>query len=201
MSRVKLVLVKMEKCCHNVADYRTQGRKAAVVLSAAGTYTVTRIRLGWCPSQLQRFCMDSTSVSLLRRLHTDEKEIAWERFVELYAPLIYHWTLRAGLSGDDAADCVQNVLKVLVDQLPTFIYDPKKNFRAWLRTVTVNKCRDTLRHNATVVQSAIRLGLEDAVSADGVELFTDQEYHRSLVHRAMELMQTEFEPKTWQACW
>ena len=145
--------------------------------------------------------MDSTSVSLLRRLHTDEKEIAWERFVELYAPLIYHWTLRAGLSGDDAADCVQNVLTVLVDQLPTFIYDPKQSYRAWLRTVTVNKCRDTLRHNATVVQSAIRLGPEDAVSADAVELFSDQEYHRSLVHRAMELMQTEFEPKTWQACW
>ena len=58
--------------------------------------------------------MDSTSVSLLRRLHTDEKEIAWERFVELYAPLIYHWTLRAGLSGDDAADSVQDVLTLFV---------------------------------------------------------------------------------------
>lgn len=145
--------------------------------------------------------MDSTSVSLLRRLHTDEKEIAWERFVELYAPLIYHWTLRAGLPNDDAADCVQDVLTLLVDKLPTFSYDPKKSFRAWLRTVTLNKCRDTLRRSATLAQSATPLKPEDAVVADGVELFTDQEYHRSLVHRALELMQREFEPKTWQACW
>ena len=145
--------------------------------------------------------MNSTSVSLLRRLHTDEKEIAWERFVELYAPLIYHWTLRAGLPGSQAADCVQDVLTLLVDKLPTFSYDPKKSFRAWLRTVTVNKCRDTLRHNATVAQSASPLQPDDAVAPDGVELFTDQEYQRSLVHRALELMQTEFEPNTWQACW
>ncbi|MBT6155195.1 MAG: sigma-70 family RNA polymerase sigma factor [Planctomycetaceae bacterium] len=145
--------------------------------------------------------MDSTSVSLLRRLHTDEKEIAWKRFVELYAPLIYHWTLRAGLSDDDAADCVQDVLTLLVDKLPTFAYDPKKSFRAWLRTVTVNKCRETHRRNATVAKSTDPLKPDDAVSPDGVEGFTDQEYQRSLVHRALELMQREFEPNTWQACW
>ena len=145
--------------------------------------------------------MDSTSVSLLRRLHTNEREIAWERFVELYAPLIYHWTLRAGLPGHEAADCVQDVLTLLVDKLPTFAYDPKKSFRAWLRTVTVNKCRDTLRHNATAARSTVPLKPDDAVAPDGVELFTDQEYRRSLVHRALELMQREFEPNTWQACW
>jgi len=76
--------------------------------------------------------MDSTSVSLLRRLHSGEKEIGWERFVDLYSPLIYHWTLRAGLPGRDAADCVQDVLTLLVEKLPTFTYDPRKSFRAWL---------------------------------------------------------------------
>ena len=145
--------------------------------------------------------MDATSVSLLRRLHTDEKEIAWERFVELYAPLIYHWTLRAGLSGDDAADCVQDVLTLLVDKLPTFTYDSKKSFRAWLRTVTVNKCRDAFRHKATAANATVPLQPQDALSVDDVELFTDQEYVSSLVHRSLELMQTEFETNTWKACW
>jgi RNA polymerase sigma-70 factor (ECF subfamily) len=145
--------------------------------------------------------MDSTSVSLLRRLHTDEREIAWERFVELYAPLIYHWTLRAGLSESDAADCVQDVLAILVEKLPNFRYDPAKSFRAWLRTVTVNKCRDILRRNAGIAYRALPLDASDAVSPDGAELFTDEEYQRSLVHRALEVMQTEFEPNTWKACW
>jgi RNA polymerase sigma-70 factor (ECF subfamily) len=145
--------------------------------------------------------MDSTSVSLLRRLHTEEREIAWERFVELYAPLIYHWTLRAGLPGSDAADCVQDVLALLVEKLPTFTYNPEQSFRAWLRTVTVNKCRDILRRNAGVAYRAVPLEPDDAVSPDGTKLFTDEEYQRSLVHRALEVMQTDFEPNTWQACW
>jgi RNA polymerase sigma-70 factor (ECF subfamily) len=145
--------------------------------------------------------MDSTSVSLLRRLNGDEREVAWERFVELYAPLIYHWTLRAGLPRSDAADCVQEVLTLLVDKLPTFTYDPKKSFRAWLRTITLNKCRDMLRRNASLPHRALPLAPDDAASPDDVELFTDEEYQRSLVHRALEVMQTEFEANTWRACW
>jgi RNA polymerase sigma-70 factor, ECF subfamily len=145
--------------------------------------------------------MDSTSVSLLRRLHSDEREIAWERFVDLYAPLIYHWTLRAGLTRSDAAECVQDVLLLLVEKLPTFTYDPAKSFRAWLRVVTLNKCRDLLRRNASAAYRALPLGPKDAVVPDGVELFTDEEYQHSLVHRALEVMQAEFEPNTWRACW
>jgi RNA polymerase sigma-70 factor, ECF subfamily len=145
--------------------------------------------------------MESTSVRLLCRLHTDEREIAWERFVELYTPLIYHWTLRAGLSRQDAAECVQDVLMLLVEKLPSFTYDPSKSFRGWLRMVTVNKCRDILRRNAGAGYRAIPLEHKDAVAPDGVELFTDEEYQHSLVHRALEVMQTEFEPNTWKACW
>jgi RNA polymerase sigma-70 factor, ECF subfamily len=159
------------------------------------------LHLPGCLDVLWRRIMNSTSVSLLRRLHSEEREIAWERFVELYAPLIYSWTLRSGLSGSDAADCVQDVLALLVEKLPAFTYDPNKSFRAWLRTVTVNKCRDILRRNAGVSHRTAPLAPEHAFSPDHVELFTDEEYQRSLVHRALEVMQTEFEPNTWKACW
>lgn len=145
--------------------------------------------------------MDSTSVSLLRRLNSAEREIAWERFVELYAPLIYHWSLRAGLSASGAADCVQDVLALLVEKLPTFTYDPARSFRGWLRTVTFNRCRDLLRRSAGVAHSTVPLEPEDAIAPNNIELFTDDEYQRALVHRAMEVMQNEFEPRTWQACW
>ncbi len=145
--------------------------------------------------------LDSTSVSLLRRLHSDDREIAWERFVELYAPLIYHWTLKTGLSGHDAADCVQDVLATLVEKLRTFKYDPSKSFRAWLRTVTRNKCRDAMRKRATIAQGAVPLNPEDAASPNDTELFTDRDYQLYVVQRAMEVMQAEFETSTWQACW
>jgi RNA polymerase sigma-70 factor (ECF subfamily) len=115
--------------------------------------------------------------------------------------LIYHWTLRAGLSGSDAADCVQDVLTLLVEKLPSFTYNPAQSFRAWLRTVTVNKCRDILRRNAGVAYRAASLNPEDALAPDGTELFTDKEYQQSLVHRALEVMQSDFELSTWKACW
>jgi RNA polymerase sigma-70 factor (ECF subfamily) len=64
--------------------------------------------------------MDSTSVSLLRRLQSDDCELAWERFVGLYAPLIYRWGRDHGLESADAADLVQEVLSILVSKLPEF---------------------------------------------------------------------------------
>ena len=80
--------------------------------------------------------MDSTSVSLLRRLREPDHDAAWQRFVDLYAPLIFHWAKNRGLNPTDAADLVQEVLVTLVAKLPEFEYDPTKRFRGWLRTVT-----------------------------------------------------------------
>lgn len=145
--------------------------------------------------------MNSTSVSLLERLGSADRERAWSRFLELYAPLIYHWTLRAGLAPHDAPDCVQEVLATLVEKLPAFRYDPQGSFRAWLRAITVNKCRDFGRRNAAASRRTTELAVGDALAPDGSDLFSEEEYRRALVHRAFELMQSEFEPKTSRACW
>src|SRR5438552_17277524 len=79
--------------------------------------------------------MYTTPVSLLERLHQPAADEAWQRFVKLYTPLLYHWACRVGLQGADAADLVQDVLTLLVQKLPEFKYDSQKSFRAWLRTV------------------------------------------------------------------
>ena len=92
--------------------------------------------------------MDSTSVSLLRRLREPGHDAAWQRFVDLYAPLIFHWAKNRGLNPADAADLVQEVLVTLVAKLPEFEYDPTKRFRGWLRTVTLNKANDFHRRNS-----------------------------------------------------
>ena len=89
--------------------------------------------------------MNSTHSSLLERLRRPDDVEAWDRFVRLYTPLLFHWARGAGLRDPDAADLVQDVLVVLVRKLPEFHYDPRKSFRAWLRTVTLNKWRERLR--------------------------------------------------------
>src|SRR5437763_16387468 len=89
--------------------------------------------------------MNTTPASLLERLRRPAEEAAWVRFVELYTPLLFYWARRVGLREPDAADLVQDVFALLVQKLPEFRYDRHKSFRAWLRTVTLNRWRQTQR--------------------------------------------------------
>ncbi len=145
--------------------------------------------------------MDSTSISLLRRLKQPHQEAAWQRFVDLYAPLIYHWSRRKGLDPTDASDLVQEVLAILVTKLPEFEYDPARRFRGWLRTVTLNKTRDFQRRQASRPATGVDQNIEQIAVADDADLFGEAEYRSFLVKRALELMQAEFQETTWQACW
>src|SRR2546421_13117696 len=71
-----------------------------------------------------------TPASLLERLRQPAAPAAWNRFVELYTPVLYAWTRRLGLQPADAADLVQDVFTILVQKLPTFQYDKQKSFHA-----------------------------------------------------------------------
>lgn len=141
----------------------------------------------------------TTSLSLLERLRQPEDHASWERFVRLYTPLIYYWARNAGLQSNDAADLVQEVFTALLKIMPNFQLDPSKRFRNWLRTVTLNKWREKQRRKSTVSVAAEQLAaVEDP---DVPEPFGEAEYRQQLVVRALKIMQAEFHPVTWQACW
>ena len=144
--------------------------------------------------------MNTTSASLLERLRQPGEQDAWGRFVQLYTPLLYCWAHRLGLAEADAADLVQDVFAVLVQKLPEFRYDPGKGFRNWLRTVLLNKWRDQVRRRAPAAVGAPPAALDELPAPDE-EAFGEAEYRRHLVNRAARLMQAEFAPRTWKACW
>ena len=93
--------------------------------------------------------MHTTPVSLLERLRRPDEKAAWDQFVELYTPLLYSWTRRLGLPAHEAADLVQDLFTLLVQEMPRFQYDAKKSFHAWLRTVFLNKWRNYQRRPCT----------------------------------------------------
>jgi RNA polymerase sigma-70 factor (ECF subfamily) len=144
--------------------------------------------------------MHTTSSTLLEKLRCPTDQQAWVRFVELYTPLLYSWACRVRLPSHDAADLVQEVLTALVRKLPEFRYDSGKSFRGWLRTLTHNKWREVRRRQA-VVEEADEAGLDNLPAPDSDEVFEEQEYRRHLVSRALKLMQAEFQPGVWRACW
>jgi RNA polymerase sigma-70 factor (ECF subfamily) len=141
--------------------------------------------------------MHTTSVSMLDHLRNAPNEAEWERFVRQYSPLLSFWARRLGLQDQDAADLVQEVLLVLVQKLPRFQYQPERSFRGWMRTILVNKWRDRQK-------CPMALAVEDDVPAQSpadAEVFEEREHRLYVLGRALTLMQSAFEPATWQACW
>lgn len=149
----------------------------------------------------------STSRSLLAGVRADEPA-AWRRLVKLYSPLILHWCRAEGLTGQDAADVYQDVFRAVVANIGRFRRErPQDTFRGWLRRITQNKVRDHFRRRErgfpAAGGSSVRRRLEQtpAREEDDGDLPHAIEQESALVARALDMIQCEFEPRTWRAFW
>lgn len=147
---------------------------------------------------------DRTSLSLLDRVRTQDAT-AWQRLVDLYSPLIFCWCQRAGLDSEDAGDVMQEVFAKVAAKIDGFRHDRQDDtFRGWLRVVTRNQIR---LHYRKVENQAQAVGGTTAhlriqeVAEDSASPFetTEEEECSGIYHRALELIRTEFEEKTWKA--
>ncbi len=139
---------------------------------------------------------DRTPASLLERLRGSADPATWDRLVDLYAPLVHAWGRRAGLQDADAADLVQDTFLLLHDKLPEFRYDPRRSFRNWLRTLALNCWRARERKRRPELP-----GRAEQAQDDPAPDFWERDSRQYLVARALVVMQREFEPNTWRACW
>jgi RNA polymerase sigma-70 factor (ECF subfamily) len=140
--------------------------------------------------------MHTTSISLLERLKLPAAQDSWTRFVDLYTPLLFYWARRLGLQEADAADLVQDVFALLVRKLPRFNYKRDLSFRGWLRTVMYNQWR---KKRATLLVTDA--GLSGVADPQPAADLGQAEFQQQLTVRALQLMQAEFQPSTWRACW
>jgi RNA polymerase sigma-70 factor (ECF subfamily) len=104
------------------------------------------------------------------------------------------------LDEHEAADLIQDIFMVLVEKLPHFQYDAQKSFRAWLKTILLNRWRNRLRQRRGTKELGAG-GLQSVAATDELRELEEKEYRRYLARRALELMQKEFQPATWRACW
>ena len=132
--------------------------------------------------------MFATPASLLDRLRTPSEATAWNRFVELYSPLLFHWAGRLNLQQSDAADLVQDVFLILWRKMPEFEYDSARSFHAWLKTLFLNRHRSRQRKREP--EFVDPNGTEPAV--DAAEPLADAEYERYLIRQAFRLIECEF---------
>ena len=71
---------------------------------------------------------------------------AWREFDDLYRPMLMRYARLSGLSHADAEDAVQHALGIVHEKIGAFEYDRARGrFRGWLRAVTNNCIRTSLR--------------------------------------------------------
>ena len=148
--------------------------------------------------------MHATSASLLGRMK-DGQDDAWGRLVDLYTPLIHRWLTRQGVRADDAQDLAQDVLAVVVRRFPEFQHNQRVGaFRAWLRTITVNRVREFWR--AKKITPAAHGGTDFGGLLDQLEDSDnplrqewDREHDLYVTRRLLAMLEPQFEPKTWKA--
>jgi RNA polymerase sigma-70 factor, ECF subfamily len=146
----------------------------------------------------------NTSASLLERLRTSADEAAWQRFDDIYRPLIRRYLLRDPTLGDELDDVVQDVMAVLVRELPGFQRQRAGSFRRWVRTITGHRLLAHQRSRRNRPQ-ALAATLEDCPLAQladpnsALSRLWDDEHDRFVLRRLMDLIEPMFEPKTLAA--
>ncbi|HEX7449099.1 MAG TPA: sigma-70 family RNA polymerase sigma factor [Pirellulales bacterium] len=147
-----------------------------------------------------------TSVSLLDRLKSAKPDDPqWRRLHDIYEPWIRAWLARAGESQSDVQDLTQDVLLVLVRELPGFHRQRDGSFRRWLGQVLLNRVRSQWKQR----KRRPRVGfdgdsdggfleqLEDPASA--LSLQWDREHDQFVLRRLMTAVEHDFHANTWQA--
>tara|TARA_R110002072_G_scaffold282428_1_gene445383 strand:+ start:3495 stop:4136 length:642 start_codon:yes stop_codon:yes gene_type:complete len=148
-----------------------------------------------------------TSLTLLSRIETADDD-AWRVFARLYGPLVYAWCRSAGLQPDDVDNVGQEVFRVVVQKIGTFQPGRKRSgaFRSWLWGVTrlqiLNHLRSVKRQPVGKGGTDHHLSLQrleqESQEPENVDGVTSRQL---LAQSAIEILQAEFDPRTWQAFW
>ena len=145
----------------------------------------------------------TSSRGLVRDLKEDRSQ-AWSKLLRLYGPAIYGRCRKAGLTGHDAADVMQEVFSAVVQYVGQFQHDPQRHsFRAWLHKITTRKLCDHFRRLRAAPKSVpvADLAISSDLIVDHLDDDTEVGELAGVVQRALRLIRNEFEHATWQAFW
>ena len=148
----------------------------------------------------------STRASLRVRLRDRHDQAAWGEFVDLYAPLVYHYARKQGLQDADAVDLSQEVISAVAGAVGRLEYDPQRGtFRSWLFTVVRRKLsnwrRDEKHRPHGSGDSATHRRLEQYPVAAGTEVDWEADWQEQVYAWACEQVRREVSETTWQAFW
>jgi RNA polymerase sigma factor (sigma-70 family) len=149
-------------------------------------------------------CNRTTRYTLIGRLAVSPRdETAWSEFVRKYGEQLRRWCLRWGLQPADADDVTQRVLLDLSRQMPEFVCDRSKRFRAWLKTIAHRAWQkyvdDLRRPGRGSGDTDVGRMLETVEARVDLAARLDKEFDLELLETAMATVQERVMPATWEA--
>lgn len=148
--------------------------------------------------------IEVTSLSLLGRAKANDED-AWSQVVHLYGPLVQKWCRRAGLSDEDTADVFQETFKTVSRHIADFVPGRSvASFRSWLKTIVRTRTIDHYRKSQRYVDAVGGTAAQALISEVPDPLGDDSEEEAEaddalVVHRAMDMIRGEFDPRNWSA--
>ncbi len=145
-----------------------------------------------------------TRDSLLAQVQDPGNTAAWNRFADIYRPVVIGLARRRGLQDADAQDLAQRVLLNVAAALPSWQpASPSVRFRHWLLRIAKNETlkfltrqpRDAAQGGSGVLQLLHGQPQTESDMDAAIEL----EYRRQLVRRAAQIVRDRSETITWQA--
>jgi RNA polymerase sigma factor (sigma-70 family) len=135
-------------------------------------------------------------------------ELAWQRIVALYGPLVVQWCRQKNLLPEEAADVSQDVFQTVKLELSKIRLDRKGDrFRKWLRVVARGKIVDHFRKRAKDIHGAggtdylQRMNMIPARVSSSSASDHKRNERIELLRCGLELIKGEFTEKTWRAFW
>jgi RNA polymerase sigma factor (sigma-70 family) len=148
-----------------------------------------------------------TRASLILRIADRGDAQAWDEFVRVYRPAIYHLACRQGLQHADAEELAQEAMLAVARAVERWAPDPQRGrFRNWLSRITRNlsvnfRSRRRLQVWGTGNSGMQSLFDEQCNRKEALSQFFELEYQRAVFQCAAQHVQNEVKEKTWRAFW
>ncbi len=145
-----------------------------------------------------------TRPTLLERVKDFRDEQSWQEFNRLYRPLIRCFLYKVGVPREHVPDLTQEVMQIVLNQIPDFQYDPEKgSFRGWLYVVTANRARRFYRQHSRGADG--RGGtthqelLQQLPAEERVSEIWEQEWQKRCLEEAMKKVRERVKESTWES--
>ena len=140
-----------------------------------------------------------TRRTLLERVKHRYDEHSWDEFVTVYRPYAYIICRRMNLSHHDAEDIVQQVLVKLWDKLPTFDYNDRRRFRAWIGSMTRNTATDFFRKQKRLANTHAKSATDNlsfqSITESEITRIAEEEWKKYSVSLSLERIRGQFPEK------